>query len=108
MGQKIRYEKPMLMEITSIQSAAAACSPVGSCEVGVQCEGGSKVSRCNAGEYTTGNCSWCNTGGGVQVTIKWGGQGCGGGTRATDSCGTGSTTGKSCGAGTTVLICTCS
>lgn len=106
MGQKIRYDKPMLIEIMGIQSAAAACS-AGSCEAGVSCSSGSKPGHCNTGNSVQGNCGYCGGGASVQTNYKWGSMGCGGGGTASTDCKTGYTAGSVCSTGQTIIVCHC-
>ncbi len=117
MGQKIRYERPLLIDM-SIQSATGGATVCSSGTNRVNCNSGScvGVATCNYGDYPTncsavgnntyvGNCSFCGVGYGVgggydTLYCKTGGT-------AAAYCIQGAVAGKQCSGGQTVVPCTC-
>jgi hypothetical protein len=114
MRRKFRYEKPQLIEMSTMSAAGGAttCSSgsgqgscaYGSCIRGAQCTTGNYVTYCYSGGFVEGTCAFCVSGGsayGYDVI------GCGMGGMAATYCTPGASAGYNCGSGTIITECTC-
>ena len=114
MRRKFRYEKPQLIEMSTMSAAGGAtvCSSgsgqgscaYGSCIRGAQCTTGDYVTSCTSGGFVTGTCAYCVTGGDAN---GFDAPGCGFGGTAANYCSSGGYAGYNCGTGTTIIECTC-
>jgi hypothetical protein len=114
MRRKFRYEKPQLIEMSTMSAAGGAtvCSTgtgrgscaYGSCIRGAQCNTGDYPTNCSSGGVVTGTCAFCQTGGdpGGFDSI-----GCGTGGAAASYCTQGVNAGYNCGYGSIPIECTC-
>jgi hypothetical protein len=113
--QKIRYERPALIDMsmrpaemgatTCVAGTGAASCGAGSCIRNATCSSGNSPTYCGNGGFTYGTCSYCN--GGAIVDGYFTASGCGMGGQAAFSCTPGGSAGYSCGSGTSIIPCEC-
>ena len=114
MRRKFRYEKPQLIEMSTMSAAGGTTTctsgsgqgscAYGSCIRGAQCTSGGYVTYCATGGFVTGTCAYCGSGGdagGFDVP------GCGYGGTASNYCNPGGFAGYTCGSGDNPIECTC-
>jgi hypothetical protein len=114
MRRKFRYEKPQLIEMSTMSAAGGAtvCSSgsgqgscaYGSCIRGAQCNAGDYPTYCYSGGFVTGTCAFCVTGG---EAYGYDSLGCGTGGMAASYCTQGASAGYNCGSGSVITPCTC-
>jgi hypothetical protein len=114
MRRKFRYEKPQLIEMSTMSAAGGAtvCSSgsgqgscgYGSCIRGAQCTSGDYVTYCFSGGFVQGTCAYCVTGGGPG---SYDSSGCYTGGSAATTCSMGGYAGYNCGSGSTIIPCEC-
>ena len=114
MRRKFRYEKPQLIEMSTMSAAGGttvctsgsgqgSCA-YGSCIRGAQCNTGDYVTYCITGGWAGGTCSFCGAGGSAE---GFDAPGCGYGGTAANYCLEGGRAGYNCGSGTNIIQCTC-
>jgi hypothetical protein len=114
MRRKFRYEKPQLIEMSTMSAAGGTtvCSSgsgqgscaYGSCIRGAQCTTGDYVTYCATGGFVTGTCAYCGSGGDAG---GFDAPGCGYGGTASNYCNPGGFAGYTCGSGDNPIECTC-
>jgi hypothetical protein len=114
MRRKFRYEKPQLIEMSTMSAAGGAtvCTTgtgrgscaYGSCIRGAQCDTGDYVTTCMNGTDVTGTCAMCTYGGNPEGFDSIG---CGTGGMAQSYCTQGADAGYNCGSGSRIIECTC-
>jgi len=113
MRRKFRYEKPQLIEMSTMSAAGGTTTctsgsgqgscAYGSCIRGAQCTSGGYVTYCSTGGFVQGTCAYCGSGGDNNFDAP----GCGYGGSAATNCSSGGFAGYNCAGGTTLTECTC-
>ena len=113
MRRKFRYEKPQLIEMSTMSAAGGTttCSSgsgqgscaYGSCIRGAQCTAGDYVTYCYSGGFVQGSCAYCLSGGDNSFDAY----GCYTGGSAATTCSMGGYAGYNCGSGSNIIPCEC-